>query len=156
MKRAPYNNRTKHPLHITWQSMRQRCRPSSYQDPCYAAKATRVCKRWDNLFDGFDNFVKDMGPKPTPKHSIDRINTYGDYSPENCRWATPFEQANNRVDNAEVPGVTHHSSSGKWLVRLQVDGVRRYLGIFNNHEDAVRVRVEAMNGNWTKYNKETV
>lgn len=52
-----------------------------------------MCQRWQ---DSFDNFIADMGPKPTPQHSLDRINNDKGYSPDNCRWATTAEQASNK------------------------------------------------------------
>lgn len=58
----------------------------------YANKGITVCDRWKN---SFENFVKDMGPRPSNKHSIDRINSSLGYFKENCRWATSYEQATN-------------------------------------------------------------
>jgi hypothetical protein len=73
----------------TWKEMRQRCynpRKSNYR--YYGKKGIRVCDRWKD----FCCFVADMGERPLSK-TLDRINPDGDYTPDNCRWATPLEQA---------------------------------------------------------------
>lgn len=82
----------------SWMSMKQRCtnvNHSDYKD--YGAVGIFVCQRW---LDSFQNFLDDMGLKPSEIHSLDRWpNQAGGYEPGNCRWATPKEQANNVKDN---------------------------------------------------------
>lgn len=59
----------------------------------------KICDRW---LESFWNFLKDIGPRPSLKHSLDRIDNTGNYTPENCRWATIIEQNNNKVTNRHI------------------------------------------------------
>ena len=77
-----------------WQSMKRRCYNNKDKDyPNYGGFGVVVCDEW--LHD-FECFLKDMGPKPNPKLSLDRIDPYGDYEPKNCRWTTSREQRMNQ------------------------------------------------------------
>jgi hypothetical protein len=77
----------------SWEAMRSRCNsPGSHNYGQYGGRGIKVVTRWDS----FANFFADMGPKPTPSHSIDRLNNDGNYEPGNCRWATRSEQNKNR------------------------------------------------------------
>lgn len=77
----------------TWCSIKQRCldkNSKSYEN--YGGRGIKICDRWLN---SFENFLNDMGEKPSNKHSIDRIDVNGNYEPNNCRWATQKEQMRN-------------------------------------------------------------
>lgn len=80
--------------HHIWKTMIARCENKrSRKYASYGARGIRVCPKWRASFIAFLN---DMGRRPTPRHSIDRINNEGNYEPSNCRWATPTEQSCNR------------------------------------------------------------
>ena len=80
----------------TWMHMRQRCNPKyarPHEIEHYVDRGIKVCESWET---SFANFYADMGPRPSPKHSIDRIDNDGHYEPGNVRWATSVEQNRNR------------------------------------------------------------
>lgn len=88
------------PEHSAWHKMLQRCynpKDRRYQE--WGGRGITVCDRWRGP-NGFANFLGDMGPRPSLRHSIDRFpDNDGNYEPGNCRWATMKEQCNNKSNN---------------------------------------------------------
>lgn len=107
---------SKHPLFPIWNTMLQRCsNPNSVIYKHYGGRGIKVCKRWHDV----RNFIKDMGERPTPQHTVERINNDGDYKPSNCKWATFAEQAVNRRKGQVPKGEQHHKA------KLSEDNVRQ-------------------------------
>lgn len=109
-----------HPLFRTYQSMHNRCyNPNEPSYKYYGAKGVKVVDRWhrDNP-DGFNNFISDMGPKPSPEHSIDRYNPDKkgviNYGPGNCRWATYLQQSNNLSSNVRLEAFGENKTAAEW------------------------------------------
>lgn len=87
----------KHPLYNIYSAMYARCYNKKHKSYArYGGAGIKICERWLNSFEAF---ASDMGDRPSSKHSIDRIDFLGDYSPANCRWATAADQAINRKNN---------------------------------------------------------
>lgn len=102
-----------------WNNMRARTgnpKSSHYKD--YGGRGIKVCERWGS----FENFISDMGDKPSSKHSLDRIDVNGDYTPENCRWATKKEQARNCRNSVHITCNGETKTLAEWA---EVTGVRR-------------------------------
>lgn len=102
----------------SWSGMRTRCTNQRFVDwRLYGGRGISVCERWNS----FANFFADMGPKPSPKHSLDRINSDGNYEPSNCRWATAKEQANNwSCRNRKLTFNGETLSIPEWAARLEL------------------------------------
>lgn len=111
------NKQRARPLYYTWCDMRTRCNwagdPQYYR---YGGRGIKVCERWAS----FEAFVADMGPKPTPDHTLERNDNNGNYEPSNCRWATRQEQACNtrRTRLITIDGET--APMKVWMERLHL------------------------------------
>lgn len=115
---------TRTPEYRTWQMMRRRCQDksdASYRN--YGGRGIKVCAEWAS----FEAFLRDMGKRPTPRHSIDRIDNNGHYEPSNCRWATKREQSNNRRSNVVVAAFGKAQNLRQWCdeLGLEYDVVRQ-------------------------------
>lgn len=91
-----------------WFSMIARCANPARAH--YGGRGIRVCDRWSS----FESFLADMGPKPSPKHSLDRIDVNGNYEPGNCRWATKKEQARNTRANHRLSAFGKTGTLADW------------------------------------------
>lgn len=115
------------PTFRIWCAMRNRCNNKNNKSYfMYGAVGVRVCERWDLSFDAF---MQDMGDRP-PKMSIDRFpDCKGNYEPGNCRWATDFEQANNRRNSIYIDFSGKRLSVAEWARELAVPEARLYYRI---------------------------
>ncbi len=106
-KQSRRDSGRKSPEYSVWCSMKARCyNPNEKYFSYYGGRGIKVCDRWLN---SFENFLADIGPRPSLKYTIDRHpNQNGDYEPGNCRWATKIQQQNNMRSNhpVTVDGVT--------------------------------------------------
>lgn len=110
-KRATHR-KVERPEYGVWQGMKKRCySPKCAQYHWYGGRGIYICDRWR---DSFASFFSDMGERPSPTHYIDRIDVDGPYSPDNCRWATPRESANNTRRNRRVTANGETRTVAEW------------------------------------------
>lgn len=127
---------TRHELYGTWMGMLKRCsNPAHKNYKSYGGRGISVCERWRN----FHNFVADIGARPSPGHSVDRIEVNGNYEPGNCRWATLKEQANNRQNSFYVVIGGRKQTLTIWCEEIGIhkETVRRRLKAGWSAEDAL-------------------
>lgn len=103
-------------MYDAWRHMLDRCNPKHAERyPRYAGRGIRVCQEWQ---DSFQAFVDHIGPRPTKRHSIDRIDNNGHYEPGNVRWATLRVQMQNTRTNRVVECRGKALCTAEWARRL--------------------------------------
>lgn len=110
-KRSTTHGMRSTPTYKSWANMWQRCtNPNEEQYPAYGGRGIKVCERWGR----FENFLADMGARPSG-HTPDRFpNKDGNYEPGNCRWATPREQSNNTRRNRWLTVNGRSQTAAQW------------------------------------------
>lgn len=101
-----------------WTAIISRCtNPKNSHFKYYGGRGIAVCQRW---LDSFENFFEDMGPNPSPKHTIDRKDNDGPYCKENCRWATRKEQGQNKRNNVKITFRGKTQCASAWSMELGI------------------------------------
>ena len=135
------------PEYDAWRSMLQRCRNTNSQSYSeYGGRGIKVCERWYS----FENFLADMGRRPSSKHSLDRYpNNDGNYEPGNCRWATKKEQGANRRDTnlVTIDGVTRCFKDWASIYGIHYNTAHRRLML---GEDPISCLTRSVNTNFAR------
>ena len=116
---GPTHGRSHTTEHTIWLKMRQRClNPKHTFYYRYGGRGIKICARWDK----FENFYLDMGSRPSREVTLDRVDNNGDYSPENCRWASKLEQGNNTSMNhfIEVNGISRSVTEWSRVLNIPI------------------------------------
>lgn len=130
-----HKGNTKHPLYKLWKSIVTRCFYKSHASyNGYGGMGICLCARWLD----FNTFVAEVGERPSPKHQLDRINSYGNYEPGNVRWVTPSQNTtNSRPRNGrKYKGAYRDKKRSCWFASITIGGKSLYLGSFDTEREA--------------------
>ena len=106
-----------------WLGVKARCNNPSYSGyKNYGGRGIKICDRWRV----FANFLEDMGSRPSPAHSIERINNNGHYEPGNCKWATRIEQNRNSRQNVKLTHNGQTMTAAEWADKLGIKHTTLY------------------------------
>jgi hypothetical protein len=151
LAKNPIDPNTLHHLHhgkantpewYCWTGLKSRC---LNQNPIYGGRGITVCKRWQEKPYGFLNFLEDMGEKPEPTYSIDRIDVNGNYEPGNCRWASIHQQAWNKRNNKKNIGIYYYPrNQRKWVAMLRVNNKTAFYQAYFTKKEAISERAKVI------------
>lgn len=128
------HRKTKTPEFYSWAHMKSRCfRKTNTAYENYGGRGITVCDRWVGK-SGFHNFISDMGYKPSPKHSIERIDVNGNYEPQNCKWGTPSEQSRNKRSNIFLTDGITSLVLQDWANKL---GIHRHVLVYRKKQNTL-------------------
>lgn len=134
------------PEYSSWAHMLARCTATtglSYKN--YASRGITVCQEWR---DSFEVFFKDLGAKPGPTYSIERIDNDLGYFKANCRWDSRLRQSANRgmkrANTSGITGVTWDKSKAKWTAQITRNYHAIYLGRYLTREEAGQAYTKAV------------
>lgn len=141
--------RAKHGKHKTktysvWRSMKNRCKPDGHER--YGQRGIRVCDRWQS----FENFLEDMGEQPAGM-TLDRIDNDGDYTPENCQWATRKQQSNNTSSNRMVTIKGETKTLAEWARHVGISYAAMKNRLNNGWDDDMLLNPNNLKGHTKKY-----
>jgi hypothetical protein len=110
-----------YPERAIWKAMVARCHNERSRDyHYYGARGITVCERWRS---DFANFLADMGPRPSPQHTIERKANDQNYAPENCRWATRLEQGRNSRRNRLITAQGRTQCLSAWSEEVGIQRI---------------------------------
>ena len=151
------HNLANHRLYRIWKAMIYRCtnpKRKEYKD--YGLRGITVCNKWNDDFMNFYNWALSNGYKDDL--TIDRINSYGNYEPSNCRWATKTIQSRNtkilRKDNTSgYRGVSYFKYTNKWVVKIMINSKLLHLGYFKDKIDGAKAYDQYIDDNKLEHTK---
>lgn len=133
------------PEYKAWQNMRLRCEnPKIKEYKHYGGRGITVCEEWAGP-NGFLKFYEYIGPRPSPDHSVDRIDNEGNYEPGNVKWSTRVEQAINTRPHSRSQNAQGWTKTKKgYQAQITIDGQTQYLGLYPTEEEAHYVYSNAL------------
>lgn len=129
--------------YTSWSGMFGRCYdPRNIAYSQYGGRGIKVCERWADPKTGYQNFLADMGERPSIRFSLDRIDGNGDYEPTNCRWTTRDRQNQNvgkkKSNTTGYKGITPMllAKGEVWRAEIRSSGAKYHLGLYDTKEQA--------------------